>query len=153
MLRRGELLLKNLSARNTAHVPLERINTRCDPSSSRLIRSRAKAEQTIHIHEFGDRSAPDATSAGGHYNSEGHEHGLLSPPERHAGDLVNLKTGVEGIATLKITVDNITIDGSKNPILGRGVIVDAKLDNEGLPVGNAGARVACGVIGWADPAR
>jgi Cu-Zn family superoxide dismutase len=46
--------------------------------------------------------------------------------------------------------DSITINGAKNPILGRGVIVHAKLDDGGQPVGNAGARVACGVIGWAN---
>lgn len=111
------------------------------------------AEQAIHIHEFGDCSAPDATSAGGHYNPEHHEHALPTQPERHAGDLGNLKANAEGVATLDLTVDNITINGVKNPILGRGVIVHAKLDDGGQPTGNAGARVACGVIGWASPAK
>jgi Cu-Zn family superoxide dismutase len=110
------------------------------------------AEQTLYIHEFGDRSAPGATSAGGHYNPERHEHGLPSRPERHATNLGN-KADVEGTATLNLMVDNITIDGSKNRILGRGVIVHAKLDGGGQSVGNAGARVACGVIGWANPVR
>jgi len=72
------------------------------------------AEQTLYIHEFGDRSAPGATSAGGHYNPERHEHGLPSRPERHAANLGNLKADVEGTATLNLVVDNITIDGSKN---------------------------------------
>jgi Cu-Zn family superoxide dismutase len=109
------------------------------------------AEQAVHIHEFGDCSAPDATSAGSHYNPEGHEHGLPTQAERHAGDFGNLKTNAEGVATLDLTVDNITIDGAKNSILGRAVIIHAQRDDGSQPVGNAGARVACGVIGWANP--
>jgi len=50
-----------------------------------------------------------------------------------------------------LTVHNITISGNKNPILGRGVIVHAKQDDGSQPVGNAGGRVACGVIGVANP--
>jgi Cu-Zn family superoxide dismutase len=111
------------------------------------------AEQAIHIHEFGDCSAPDGASAGAHYNPEHHEHGLPAQTDRHAGDLGNLKADAKGVATLDLTVDNITIDGTRNPILGRGVIVHAELDDGGQPVGNAGARVACGVIGWAKPAK
>jgi Cu-Zn family superoxide dismutase len=110
-------------------------------------------EQAIHIHEFGDCTAPDATSAGGHYNPEHHEHALPTHAERHAGDLGNLKVNAEGVANLDITVDNITIAGLKDPIIGRSVIVHAKLDDGGQPTGNAGARVACGVIGWAKPEK
>jgi Cu-Zn family superoxide dismutase len=111
------------------------------------------SEQAIHIHEFGDGSAPDATSAGGHYNPEGHQHGLPALEARHAGDLGNLKSDANGVARLDITVDQITINDSHNPILGRGVIVHAKLDDGGQPTGNAGDRVACGVIGWANPGK
>jgi superoxide dismutase, Cu-Zn family len=103
----------------------------------------------IHIHEFGDCTAPDATSAGGHYNPEGHPHALPDKKERHAGDLGNLKADAQGKATLDLTVDNITINRSKNPIVGRGVIVHEKMDDGSQPVGNAGGRIACGVIGLA----
>jgi Cu-Zn family superoxide dismutase len=103
----------------------------------------------IHIHEFGDCTAPDATSAGGHYNPEGHPHALPDKKERHAGDLGNLQADAQGKATLNLTVDNITINGSKNPIVGRGVIVHEKMDDGSQPVGNAGGRIACGVIGFA----
>ena len=111
------------------------------------------SEQAIHIHEFGDCSAPDATSAGGHYNPEGHQHGLPAQEMRHAGDLGNLKSDANGVAHLELIVDHVTINDSHNPILGRGVIVHAKLDDGGQPTGNAGARVACGVIGWANPGK
>jgi superoxide dismutase, Cu-Zn family len=103
----------------------------------------------IHIHEFGDCTAPDATSAGGHYNPEGHPHALPDKKERHAGDLGNLRADAQGKATLDLTVDNITINGSKNPIVGRSVIVHDKLDDGSQPVGNAGGRISCGVIGLA----
>src|SRR5436190_23678353 len=103
----------------------------------------------IHIHEFGDCTAPDATSAGGHYNPEGHPHALPDKKERHAGDLGNLQADAQGKASLDLTVDNITINGSKNPIVGRGVIVHEKEDDGSQPVGNAGGRIACGVIGLA----
>ena len=57
----------------------------------------------------------------------------------------------QGKAHYEITVSNISIMGAKNPIIGRGVIVHAKVDDGGQPVGNAGARIACGVIGVANP--
>jgi len=106
-------------------------------------------KHAIHVHEFGDCSAPDGTSAGGHYNPEGHQHGLPEKPMRHAGDLGNLQADSSGHAHLEITVNNISIAGMKNPIIGRGVIVHAQVDDGGQPVGNAGARIACGVIGVA----
>ena len=110
-------------------------------------------KHAIHIHQFGDCSAPDAMSAGGHYNPEDHPHGLPETDKRHAGDLGSLQADSEGKAHLEITVDNITIQGHENPILGRGVIVHAKPDDGGQPVGNAGGRIACGVIGVANPGK
>jgi superoxide dismutase, Cu-Zn family len=107
----------------------------------------AGQQHAIHVHEFGDCSAPDATSAGSHYNPENHPHGLVANPERHAGDLGNLQADANGKAHYEVTITNASIAGAKNPILGRAVIVHAKVDDGGQPVGNAGARIACGVIG------
>lgn len=101
----------------------------------------------IHIHEYGDCSEPDGTSAGGHYNPEGHEHGLPDQAKRHAGDLGNLTADDTGVAHYEITVNNISLVGPNNPIVGRGVIVHAKPDTGAQPTGEAGARMACGVIG------
>jgi len=92
-------------------------------------------------------------SAGGHYNPEGHQHGLPDSENRHAGDLGNVQADSEGKAHYEITVSNISIQGPRNPILGRAVIVHAKPDDGGQPVGNAGARIACGVIGVANPGK
>ena len=108
-------------------------------------------KHAFHVHQFGDCSAPDGMSTGGHYNPEGHEHGLPDKGKRHAGDLGNIQADNAGKALYEITVDNISVAGVKNPIIGRGVIVHAKVDDGGQPVGNAGARIACGVIGVANP--
>jgi len=107
-------------------------------------------KHAIHIHQFGDCSSADGMSAGGHYNPEAHEHGLPEKEQRHAGDLGNLQADQSGKAHYELTVNNVTIAGPKNPILGRGVIVHAKVDDGGQPVGNAGGRIACGVIGVAN---
>ena len=109
-------------------------------------------KHAIHVHEFGDCSSADAASAGSHYNPEKHEHGLPDKDQRHAGDLGNLQADTSGKAHLELTVNNITVAGNKNPILGRSVIVHAKPDDGGQPVGNAGGRIACGVIGAANTA-
>jgi superoxide dismutase, Cu-Zn family len=110
-------------------------------------------KHAFHIHQFGDCSAPDAMSAGGHYNPEGHPHALPEDGPRHAGDLGNVQADSEGKAHYEITVQDISIAGTKNPIIGRGVIVHAKPDDGSQPVGNAGARIACGVIGIANPGK
>lgn len=107
------------------------------------------AKHALHIHQFGDCSAPDGTSAGGHYNPEGHDHGLPEEAPRHAGDLGNVTADKNGTAHHGLTVDNITLAGMRNPIVGRGVILHAKPDTGGQPTGEAGARIACGVIGIA----
>jgi Cu-Zn family superoxide dismutase len=106
-------------------------------------------KHAFHIHQYGDCSAPDGMSAGGHYNPENHPHGLPTSAQRHAGDLGNLEADSSGKAHLEVTVDNISVAGTKNPVVGRGVIVHAKVDDGGQPVGNAGGRIACGVIGVA----
>ncbi|MBM3831816.1 MAG: superoxide dismutase family protein [Verrucomicrobia bacterium] len=110
-------------------------------------------KHAIHIHEFGDCTAADATSAGGHYNPEKHAHGLPTTEQRHAGDLGNLQADNGGKAKYELTIKNVTVAGAKNPIIGRSVIVHAKVDDGGQPVGNAGARIACGVIGLASPPK
>ena len=102
----------------------------------------------FHIHEFGDISMDNGKGTGGHFNPEGHDHALADNATRHAGDLGNLDADKDGNATYTATVDNITIAG-KNAILGRAIIVHAKEDDGGQPTGNAGARIAQGVIGVA----
>ncbi len=108
------------------------------------------AQHAIHIHRYGDCTAPDGKSAGGHYNPKGVGHALPDHNPRHAGDLGNLQADAQGKAHYELTVDNIMIVGPHHPILGRAVIVHAKPDDGGQPTGNAGARIGCGVIGIAN---
>jgi len=99
----------------------------------------------IHVHETGDCSAPDGTSAGGHYNPESHDHALPDDTPRHAGDMGNVTADDQGAVMTHLSFDNISI-GGENPIENRAVIVHAQPDDGGQPTGNAGARLACGVI-------
>ncbi len=103
----------------------------------------------FHIHEFGDCSAPDGTSAGGHFNPTGVPHAGPNDIPRHAGDMGNVVAGKDGVGTVEYLDDQIAFEGP-NGILGRGIIVHAKADDlKTQPTGNAGGRVACGVVGVA----
>jgi len=105
----------------------------------------------FHIHEFGDCSAPDATSAGGHFNPHHMEHGGPDATSHHAGDLGNLEADASGKAHYELMDKTLSLDGADS-IVGRGVIVHEKADDmKTQPTGNAGARVACGAIGVAKP--
>ncbi|MGH9338297.1 MAG: superoxide dismutase family protein [Acidobacteriota bacterium] len=101
----------------------------------------------FHVHEIGDCSAPDATSAGDHFAPEGNPHGAPDAAQHHAGDLGNIEVDESGNAHLEMTVDYISLGQGPNSILGRAVLVHADPDDlTSQPSGNAGARVACGVI-------
>ncbi|MDR1529206.1 MAG: superoxide dismutase family protein [Burkholderiales bacterium] len=107
----------------------------------------ANSEHGFHVHEKGDCSAPDATSAGGHFNPGNKPHGHGSA-ERHVGDMPNLKSDANGVAKVSFELDLLSLkEDSPNNIIGRAVIVHKNPDDyTSQPVGNAGARIACGVI-------
>jgi superoxide dismutase, Cu-Zn family len=105
------------------------------------------AEHGFHIHEAGDCSSGDGMSAKGHFNPHGKPHGDPKSAERHAGDLPSLKAGKDGRAKVDTTVDVISIGQGAGNIVGRGLIIHADPDDyKTQPTGNAGARLACGVI-------
>ncbi|TRZ63964.1 MAG: superoxide dismutase family protein [Rhodocyclaceae bacterium] len=100
----------------------------------------------FHIHEKGDCSAPDGTSAGGHFNPAGHPHGHPQMGPHHAGDMSMLEADASGNARLNVELSGVALEGEQG-IVGRGVIVHASPDDfKTQPTGNSGARVACGVI-------
>ena len=104
-------------------------------------------EHAIHIHEAGDCSSEDGMSAKGHFNPYGKPHGDPRAAEHHAGDLPSLKADKGGRAKLDATVDGISIGQGTGNIVGRGLIIHADPDDyKSQPAGNAGARIACGVI-------
>lgn len=105
----------------------------------------------FHVHEYGDCTAADASSAGGHFDPEDHPHALPPDSPRHAGDMGNLEADSSGRAQLDERFDGFSVAGSTNPVIGRAVIVHAQPDTGQGPSGEAGARLACGVIGVAQP--
>jgi Cu-Zn family superoxide dismutase len=105
----------------------------------------------FHIHEYGDISALDGGSAGAHFNPTDMPHGSPGDSKRHVGDLGNIKADAEGKAIIQIRDKAISLDGP-NSIIGRALVVHAKADDlKSQPSGDAGDRVACGVIGLANP--
>jgi len=109
----------------------------------------APGNHGFHVHEFGDCTAPDATSAGGHFNPRAEPHGAPTDAHRHEGDLGNIEAKADGTATLDWTDPQMKLDYPEG-VIGRGVIVHANPDDlKTQPTGNAGGRVACGVIGVA----
>lgn len=104
-------------------------------------------DHAYHVHEKGDCSAPDATSAGGHFNPNNHKHGAPDAEERHEGDFGNLTAGKDGKATKTFVMKGITLADGPTSIVGKGFIVHEKKDDfKTQPTGNAGNRIACGVI-------
>jgi Cu-Zn family superoxide dismutase len=112
------------------------------------IRNLSPGPHGFHIHEKGDCSAPDASSAGGHFAPDGDPHGSPDAPpgEHHAGDLGNIVAEEDGTATYVIVDDELDFEGDYG-ILDRAVIVHARKDDfTTQPTGAAGPRLACGVI-------
>jgi Cu-Zn family superoxide dismutase len=107
-----------------------------------------KGPKGFHIHDMGDCSAHDATSAGGHFNPTKSKHGGPYDPVKHAGDLGNITFGDDGTTKINFTVGDISVSKDRpDGIIGRAVIVHAATDDlKTDPTGNAGGRVACGVI-------
>lgn len=101
----------------------------------------------IHIHEKGDCSAADATSAGGHFNPAQQPHGRAGSGPHHGGDMDNVAADANGVARVDVRALGVTLGGGATNIGGRAVVVHAMPDDYATqPTGNAGARVACGVI-------
>ncbi len=106
------------------------------------------SDHGFHVHEHGDCSAPDASSAGGHFNPAGTAHGRVGHGVHHAGDSDNIRAGADGTAQVHNWLEGASIgDGAATDIVGKGVIVHTKSDDYTTqPTGDAGDRLACGVI-------
>ncbi|TWT77937.1 Superoxide dismutase [Cu-Zn] precursor [Posidoniimonas polymericola] len=98
----------------------------------------------FHIHEYGDLRSDDGKSAGGHFNPDGHDHAGPDAEQHHAGDLGNIEADGSGVANVDVKVDGVPL----HFVLGRSIVVHAGEDDlKSQPSGDAGARVAVGVIG------
>lgn len=105
-------------------------------------------EHGFHIHERGDCSAPDASSAGDHFNPDDNPHGSPRDPadQRHVGDLGNVTADADGDADIAMEHAEMQLEGADS-IIGKAVVVHADPDDfESQPSGNAGDRLGCGVI-------
>src|SRR5437899_3786683 len=104
----------------------------------------------FHVHEFGDCSAADASSAGAHFNPTNKPHAGPDATERHVGDMGNVEADASGKAKLEYVDHQISLTNDQQSVIGRSVVVHAKADDlKSQPTGDSGARVACGVIGRA----
>jgi len=111
------------------------------------------AEFGFHVHVKGDCTAPDASSAGGHFNPTQAQHGNPTGPTHHAGDMLNLKSDAQGVAQVDATAVGTSLNGDPGTdIMGKAIVVHESPDDYATqPSGNSGKRVACGVIAAPSP--
>lgn len=104
----------------------------------------------IHIHEVAKCDPPGFTSAGPHFNPDGKHHGLENPEGPHAGDMENFTVAADGTAKSTVVAENVTLGSGKNSVFSNGgtaLVIHANADDmKSDPAGNAGPRIACGVI-------
>jgi superoxide dismutase, Cu-Zn family len=100
----------------------------------------------FHVHEFGD-CGDNGNAAGGHFNPDGQPHGAPGTAAHHAGDFGNVTADPQGIVRTEFTARAITVSPGSSSVVGRAVILHADPDDlTTQPTGNAGGRIACGVI-------
>lgn len=104
----------------------------------------------VHIHMTGTCTPPDFTSAGGHWNPTGRQHGKDNPAGMHMGDMPNLTAGSDGTGQMEFVIPGGTLRTGPNALLdadGAAVVIHAQADdNKTDPTGNAGGRIACGIL-------
>ncbi len=104
----------------------------------------------FHVHQWGDCSSDDGTSAGPHFNPNNQKHGAPEDSIRHVGDLGNILADDNGVGYYE-RVDTVISFTGRHSIIGRAIIIHEKADDmESQPSGDAGARIGCGVIGIAN---
>jgi Cu-Zn family superoxide dismutase len=107
-------------------------------------------EHALHFHQVAKCEAPAFTSAGPHFNPTGKKHGLQNPEGHHAGDMPNITIPASGTLEKTVVNKNVTLGSGANSLFANGgtaLVVHASADDlKSDPAGNAGARIACGVI-------
>lgn len=107
-------------------------------------------QHALHFHQKAQCDAPDFKSAGPHFNPEGKKHGLENPEGHHAGDMNNFTVNAKGTAKFKVVNKDVTLGDDSHSLFSNGgtaLVIHAKADDlKTDPAGNAGDRIACGVI-------
>ena len=106
-------------------------------------------EHAVHVHQNATCDAPDFKGAGGHFNPDGKQHGMENSMGHHAGDMPkNISIGENHMGEITYKVDYLTLaPGAPNSVLGHAIVVHEKADDMKTdPTGNAGNRIACGLI-------
>jgi Cu-Zn family superoxide dismutase len=114
------------------------------------VRNLPPGEHALHVHENPSCDPPTFESAGGHFNPERRSHGLRNPNGPHAGDLPNIVVGPDSSVQTRVAADRLTLGGNQFSVLrgsGTALVIHAGPDDYTTdPSGNAGDRIACGVI-------
>jgi len=111
------------------------------------IKGAKPGQHGVHLHDKGDCSAADASSAGGHFNPDSKTHGAPTVDPHHAGDFGNITADAKGSGKLKIMIKGLTVAPGPNSVVGHAIVIHADPDDlKTQPSGNSGARVACGVV-------
>jgi Cu-Zn family superoxide dismutase len=107
-------------------------------------------EHAIHIHQNAACEAPDFKTAGPHFNPDNKKHGLKNPEGHHAGDMQNIRVGTNGKSQMRVVNKDLNLGNDSHSIFSNGgsaLVIHAKADDlKTDPAGNAGDRIACGVI-------
>jgi superoxide dismutase, Cu-Zn family len=140
--------LKNAQGQGVGYATLSQV-----PDGVRVLieaRGLPPGPHGVHIHAVGKCDPPQFTSAGGHFNPEGKQHGFENPAGPHAGDLPNITIAADGTGRLESLNRDVRLDGGPHTLFdadGSAVVVHAGPDDfKTDPAGNSGARIACGVI-------
>jgi Cu-Zn family superoxide dismutase len=104
----------------------------------------------FHVHEFGDCSAPDASSAGAHYDPTGNMAGMHRHGMKPLGDLDDLVADAQGRVVVRFVARELSLVGER-PILGRALLLHESFDDPNDPMTVSGDRIACGTIGVRNP--
>src|SRR6202051_3774297 len=107
-------------------------------------------EHAIHVHSAAKCEGPAFTTAGGHFNPDMKHHGLMNPDGPHAGDMPNFTVAADGTAKASVVAPGLTMGDDSHSVFSNGgtaLVIHANADDmKSDPAGNAGARVACGLI-------